>query len=139
MTEAVEGLIGGQRLVILAPQAVKIEAVSKASTLRKLGVAARVAGDHAGRSRTLNALLGGAKTTARSLARALHQLWLEVTGTLFLAIAAFGVLAIVREYAKFHAGQTTASRLAIVFAFTLAFAWFGVSSFWKVRRKSQHQ
>jgi hypothetical protein len=127
------------RPIILAPQAVKIEAVSKVSTLRRLGVAARVAGDHAGRSRTLGALLSGAKTTARSLGHALHQLWLEVTGTLFLAIAAFGALAMVREYEKFHAGQATAGRFAIVLGFTVAFAWFGVSSFWKVRRKRQHQ
>jgi len=110
--------------------------VSKLSTLRKLGVVARVARDQAGRSRTLSAIMSGVRTTLRSFWRAIHQLWLEVTGTLFLFIAAFGVIALVREYTKYQAGHTTASRVAVVACFTLTFAWFGLSSFWRVRRKS---
>jgi len=69
----------------------------------------------------------------------MHQLWLEVTGTLFLAIAFFGALALVREYTKYHSGQTTAGRVAIAVAFTASFAWFGLTSFWKVKRKSQRR
>jgi hypothetical protein len=111
--------------------------VGKVSTWQKLGVVARVAGQQAGRSRTLKAVKGAARTTLRSFARALHQLWLEVTGTLFLAIAAFGAVALVREYLKYEAGRATASRVAVALGFTLAFAWFGLSSFWKVKRKSQ--
>jgi hypothetical protein len=111
--------------------------VSKVSTLQKLGAAARVAGAQAGRSRTLTALMGGARATLRSFGRAAHQLWLEVTGTLFLAIATFGAAALVREYMKYQAGQTTASRVAIAACFTLAFAWFGLSSFFRVRRKRE--
>ena len=126
------------RCAIVSPRAVKIEAVSKVSTLRKLGVVARVAGQQAGRSRTLGAVMSGARTTARSFGRAAHQLWLEVTGTVFLAMALFGAAAAVREYMKYAAGHTTASRVAITVCFTLAFAWFGLSSFWKVKRKSQH-
>jgi len=38
---------------------------------------------------------------------------------------------------KYQAGRTTAGRVAIVICFTLAFAWFGLSSFWRVRRKGQ--
>jgi len=123
--------------VILSPQAVKIEAVSKVSTLRKMGVVARVARDQAGRSRTLSAIMSGARTTLRSFWHAIHQLWLEVTGTLFLFIAAFGAIALFREYTKYQAGHTTASRLAVVVCFTVTFAWFGLSSFWRVRRKGQ--
>jgi hypothetical protein len=131
-----------RRCVIVAPEAVKIEAVSKVSTLRKLGVVARVAGKMAGqrvgRNRTLRAATGAVATTARTFGRAANQLWLEVTGTVFLAMAAFGAAAGFREYTKYSAGQTTASRVAIAAGFTLAFAWFGLSSFWKARRKSQH-
>jgi hypothetical protein len=123
--------------VIVSPQAVKIEAVSKVSTLRKMGVVARVARDQAGRSRTLSAIMSGVRTTLRSFWHAIHQLWLEVTGTLFLFIAAFGAIALFREYTKYQAGHTTASRLAVVVCFTLTFAWFGLSSFWRVRRKGQ--
>jgi hypothetical protein len=104
-----------------------------------LGVAAQVARDQAGRSRTLSAIMGAVRTTARSFARAMHQLWLEVTGTVFLAMAALGGIALIREYMKYEAGHTTAGRVAIVVCFTLAFAWFGLSSFWRVRRKSQRQ
>lgn len=111
--------------------------MSKVSTLRKLGVAARVAGEQAGRSRTLGAIMSGVRATARSFGHALHHLWLEVTGTVFLAMAAFGAITLVREYVKYSAGRTTASRVAIAVAFTLTFAWFGLSSFWRVRRKGQ--
>jgi hypothetical protein len=111
--------------------------VSKVSTLQKLGAAARVAGAHAGRSRTLTAILGATKATLRSFGHAAHQLWLEVTGTLFMAIAVFGAGALVREYLKYQAGQTTAGRVAIAACFTLLFAWFGLSSFLKARRKQQ--
>jgi len=110
--------------------------VNKVSTLKTLSVVARVAGQQAGRSRTLSAIMSGVRATLRSFWHAMHQLWLEVTGTLFLSIAAFGAIALVREYTKYHAGQTTASRLAVVVCFTVTFAWFGLSSFWRVRRKS---
>jgi len=125
------------RCVIVAPETVKIEAVSKVSTLKKLGVVARVAGKQAGRNRTLNALFSGAKATLRSFGKAGHQLWLEVTGTLFLAVAVFGVGAVVREYMKYRAGGTTASRVAVAVCFTVMFAWFGLSSFTRVRKKHQ--
>ena len=32
---------------------------------------------------------------------------------------------------KYAAGQTTAGRVAIAVCFTLTFAWFGLSSFWR--------
>ena len=113
--------------------------MSKVSTLRKLGVVARVAGEQAGRSRTLSAIMKGVRATVSSFWHALHSLWLEVTGTLFLSIAAFGAIALVREYMKYQAGHTTAGRLAVAFAFTVTFAWFGLSSFWRVHRKGQRQ
>jgi len=124
------------RGVIVALEAVKIEAVSKVSTWKKLGVVARVATQQARRSRTLNAIMRGVRTTVRSFSRALHELWLEVTGTLFLVVAAFGAIALVREYTQYEAGRTTAGRVIIATCFTLVFAWFGLSSFWRVRRKS---
>jgi hypothetical protein len=110
--------------------------VGKVSTLRKLGVVARVAHQQAGRSRTLRAIQGAIGTTARSFGRAFHQLWLEAIGTVFLAMAVFGGVELVREYLKYQAGHATAGQVAIVTCFTAAFAWFGVTSFWRVRRKS---
>ena len=122
---------------IVAPKAVKIEAVSQISSLRKVGVALRVARGMAARSQRLNAVKRAARATVRSLAHILHLLWLEVTGTVFLAMAGIGGIALAREYAKYAAGRTTAGRVAIAVCFTLTFAWFGLSSFWRVHRKSQ--
>ena len=130
-----------RRCVIVAPEAVKIEAVSNVSNLRKFGAVARVAGKMAGqrvgRNRTLRAASGAVRTSARTFGRAANQLWLEVTGTVFLAMAAFGATAGVREYVKYSAGHAPASHVAIAAGFTVAFVWFGLSSFWKARRKSQ--
>ena len=81
--------------------------------------------------------MGAIRTTARSFAHAGHQLWLEVTGTVFLVMALFGGVTGFREYTKYAAGETTLGRVLIVACFTLTFTWFGQSSFWKVRRKSQ--
>jgi hypothetical protein len=92
------------RCVIVAPEAVKIEGVNTGSALRKLGAVARVAGEQAGRNRTLSAAMGGVRATARSFGRALHQLWLEVTGAVFLVMALSGLAALVREYTKYTAG-----------------------------------
>jgi hypothetical protein len=111
--------------------------VNKVSTLRKLGVVARVAGQQAGRSRTFSAVMSGVRTTGRSFGRAAHQLWLEVTGVIFLILALSFAGASVKEYEKYHAGAAVGSRLAAAICFTITFAWFGLSSFWRARRKSQ--
>jgi hypothetical protein len=127
------------RCVIVDPEAVKIEVVNVLASARKLGAAGRVVSrlmtEAAGRNRTLGAILSGFRTTIRSFRVAMRQLWLEVTGTVFLAMALMGGVAGAREYMKYHAGQTTAGRVAVAAAFTLTFAWFGLSSFWRVRRK----
>src|ERR1700739_4652135 len=123
--------------VIVAPRAVKIESVSKLSTWRKAGVVARVARPPAQRSRTFNALMSAARTTGRSFTRAMHQLWLEVTGGIFLLMALSFAGATFKEYGKYPADKAGPGRLGIVILCTLTFGWFGLSSFWKARRKSQ--
>ncbi len=105
------------------------------STVRKLSIAARIAAQHAGRTRTVGAVLKGARTTAAHFGRVLRQLWLEVTGFVFLALAFIGAGAFFREYARYQAGQTTSARVAVAIIFTLTFAWFGVTSFWRVWKR----
>jgi hypothetical protein len=136
MPSAAQWIAEANRCVIVAPEAVKIEAVNKVSALQKLGAAARVAGKQAGRNRTLRALMGAVRTTARSFGRAAHQLWLEVMGLFFLLMALSFAGATVKEYGKYHAGQAGSGRLTIAICVTLTFAWFGLSSFWRARRKS---
>ncbi len=111
--------------------------MSKVSTARKLGVAARVASEQAKRSRTVRAATGALSATARAFGRVLHQLWLEVTGLVFLVIAASGGFAAVKEYAKYAAGRVGMGRVVVAVCFTVTFAWFGVSSFWRVRQKGR--
>lgn len=122
---------------IVAPRPAKIEAVSKVSGWRKAGIVARVACDQAGRSRTVTAVTGAVRTTARSFGRVLHQLWLEVTGFIFLLMALSFGGASVREYGKYHAGQVGGGRLALGVVVSLTFGWFALSSFWRAGRKNQ--
>jgi hypothetical protein len=111
--------------------------VSKVSTAQKVGVVARVASQQVKRSRTVRAVKGAISTTARAFGKVLHQLWLEVTGLVFLIMAASGGAAVAHEYAKYHAGKAGVGRVVVAICFTLTFAWFGLSSFWRVRRKSK--
>jgi len=102
-----------------------------------VGTLARVLGQQAGKSQFGAAALSGLRATASSFARVLHQLWLEVTGFVFLAMALIGGLAIPREYAKYQAGTQGPARVLIALCFCVTFGYFGISSFWRVRRKGQ--
>jgi hypothetical protein len=105
------------------------------STGRKLGIAARIAGQQVKRTRTYGAVLTGARTTFRHLTGVIGQLWLEVTGFVFVAFAVAGLVGTVREYGAYHAGKAHISGVAAAAAFTLVFGWFGVSSFVSARSK----
>ncbi|HEX6802070.1 MAG TPA: hypothetical protein VF133_00190 [Terriglobales bacterium] len=109
--------------------------MANVSTARKLGIAARIAGQQVQRSRTYAAVLSGARATLSHFSAVAHQLWLEITGFIFLAFAGVGLVAMVREYSAYHAGKSGSGHIAAAAGFTLMFAWFGVSSFWRVRRR----
>jgi hypothetical protein len=109
--------------------------VSKVSTARKLGVVARVATDQAKRSRTLRAATQAASTTGRAFGRVAHQLWLEVTGVVFLLMALSFAGGAVREFSKYHTGQAGFRNALLAGGVALLFGWFGVSSFLRVKKK----
>ena len=96
-----------------------------------------MAGQQAKRSRTMRAATQAVATTGRAFGKVLHQLWLEITGVIFLLMALSFAGASVKEYGKYHAGQASLGRVAVAICFTVAFGWFGVSSFWRVRKKGQ--
>ncbi len=96
-----------------------------------------MATQQAKRSRTLRAASRALATTGRAFGRVLHQLWLEVTGVVFLIMALSLGAGSVREYGKYHAGQAGPGRMALAVCCTVIFAWFGVSSFWKVKKKGK--
>jgi len=109
--------------------------MGKVSTARKLGIATRIAGQQVRRTRTFAAVMKATRASASHWGKALGQLWLEVTGFVFLALAGIGVLALIREYGKYHAGRVGSGRLVLAVCFALLFGWFGVSSFWRVKKK----
>ncbi len=84
------------------------------------------------RGRLLTAAFNTGVDMARSAARGLHGLWLEITGFFFLVFAALGAVALWRES---QAPQANSTRLFLTSAFTLMFAWFGVTSFRRARQK----
>ena len=105
---------------------------------RKIKVAFRVAANMVQRSRMGRAALAGLHATARSFGQVLHQLWLEVTGFTFLAMAGVGAMAGIREYGKYQSGHASGpGRLLLAVCFTVSFAWFGLSSFWRVKRRAK--
>src|ERR1051326_2461901 len=109
--------------------------MASVSTARKLGIAARVAGKQISRTRTFGAVVQAGRATLSHTGRVLGQLWLEVTGVVFLVLGAIGLLALWREYVKHQAGQATSGRVVLAACFSALFLWFGLSSFWRIRRR----
>lgn len=105
--------------------------------MRKIGIATDIVSRRVGTSRTVVALRNGLRATTRSVGRVVHQLWLEVTGFTFFVLAVIGGIAGFREYVKYQAGQAEGlGRVILAVCFTATFVWFGVSSFWRVRKKN---
>jgi hypothetical protein len=109
--------------------------MAQLSTVRKLSILARVAASSAGRNRILGAAMNAARITGSHVGRVMHLLWLEVTGFVFLAIGTIAGLAIFREYHRYQAGQVGVNRVVLAVVLAIMFGWFGVSSFWRVRKK----
>jgi hypothetical protein len=105
---------------------------------RRIKLIFRAAANLLERSRMGRAVLSGIRATALSFGRVLHQLWLEVTGFMFLAIAGIGALAGIREYGKYQACHAAGpGRLVLAVCFTVSFTWFGLSSFWRIKRRAK--
>jgi len=100
-----------------------------------LGIAARIAGQQVRRTRTYGAVSSAARAATGRMLAVLHQLWLEITGFVFLAFAAGGWFAVIKEYTASHSGKGSSRDLAITFAFSLVFSWFAISSFGKARNR----
>jgi hypothetical protein len=97
---------------------------------------ARVAG-RTRQGRIAGAVLRGLEATGRSFARVLHLLFLEVTGFLFLCIGVIGGFASWREYQNMQGHPEFRYKFVVAVVFTLMFLWFGVTSFWRARRKNK--
>jgi hypothetical protein len=109
--------------------------VANVSTARKLSILGRMVAQQAGQSRTGGALLQAGKAFVSHASRVLHQLWLEVTGFIFLGIALICGFGLHHEYLEYQAGRVGPGRAWLAGGVTVMFIWFGLSSFWKSRRK----
>ena len=109
--------------------------MGNASTARKIGQAARVVTNSAGRTRLVGAVWAGARAAVGSFARVFHVLWLEVTGFVFLVLALMGVTAAVREYRKVGDGPADMHKVWAAGILTALFVYFGVTSFWRARKR----
>jgi hypothetical protein len=97
----------------------------------------RVAGTRTGKNRWVRAFYKAGSVTAGNVSRVLHVLWLEVTGLLFLFLALVGGGAAVKEYHLHAAGSGSAGKSLLAAFFAVVFAYFGVSSFWRSRRRQR--
>ncbi len=100
-----------------------------------LGTAIRVLRGGEGRRFALS-FMRGAGAFVGAVSKVLHLLFLEVTGFVFLCFAVVGGFATMREYPRMLAGQVSRGKFSVIVAFTVMFAWFGVTSFWRARRKA---
>ena len=66
--------------------------------------------------------------------RSLHQLWLEVIGALFIALAVIFALSAFQEYRKLATSQGGAWIVVSAVLLSLATLGFGIHSFWKARK-----
>ncbi len=110
--------------------------VSGISTAQKIFVAGRVAAQQMGRSRLLRVGWSALAASLGSVGRVLQLLWLQITGVFFVAFAVIGGLAFFREYRAWTADKVGPERALLALMFSLMFAYFGVSSFWRASRRS---
>lgn len=94
--------------------------------------AGRVAWRMARRHPLVNAAASVAGGFFRQLGRTLYALWLEIAGVFFTLFAVIGAGACWREY---RAGEFGSFRFLLSVCFTVLFAWFAASSFWRARRR----
>jgi len=85
--------------------------------------------------RLLRAVQSGVSGFAGPLRKVLHVLFLEVSGLIFLFISLGVISAFLREYRKYAMHETGVERVIVTAAVGAMFFYFGVSSFWRARRR----
>jgi len=85
--------------------------------------------------RYLRGFQSGAAAFWITLKGTLRVLFLEVSGLMFLTFTAVIVSAFLREYRKFAVHQVGLERVVLAGVVGAMFLYFGLSSFWRARRK----
>jgi hypothetical protein len=84
--------------------------------------------------RFVDATIVAVASTTRAVGRVLRALFLELTGLLFLIFTCIGAIAGFREYQAYNAGKIDAGRPLLALLFTIIFAYFALTSFWRSRQ-----
>jgi hypothetical protein len=89
-----------------------------------------------GRNRRIfSGIRSGAAVFFKSALATLHVLFLEVSGLIFLTFSLALVGEFVREYRKYATHQIGPQRVILAGAVGATFLYYGVSSFWRARRR----
>jgi hypothetical protein len=95
----------------------------------------RIAGRGARNSRVLKSGYAAAGNALRSLKRVLHLLFLQAAGLIFCLFAVAIVAELPRVYREQVAQKHGPGRLYLLAVLAFMFLWFGLTSFWRSRRK----
>jgi hypothetical protein len=95
----------------------------------------RLRGEPGRNQRYFRGLRAGASAFLTTLANTLRVLFLEVSGFIFLLFTAMIVSAFYREYRKYELHQAGLERVVLAGVVGVMFLYFGVSSFWRARRR----
>jgi len=95
----------------------------------------RIAAREARKSRVVQAGYAAAETTLRSLGRILHLIFLQIVGLFFCLFAVGLVARIPRAYHDQLTQNQGPGRTYLLAILSAMFLWFGLTSFWRSRRK----
>ena len=84
----------------------------------------------------MSLLIQTAWQVLRNMGRILHRLWLEITGAVFLAMAAFGSFSVWKEWRAYQSAQPGGElwKLVAALTFVIVRGGFGLHSFLRARR-----
>jgi hypothetical protein len=85
--------------------------------------------------RLAKGLVAGGRAVVKSTTRVAGILFLQVVGFMFVVLGLSFVYPALRELDKYRAGMQGPGRVITAFLFVLMFSYFGISSFWRARKK----
>ena len=95
----------------------------------------RLRGEPGRNRRIFRGIRSGSAVFFKTVLGTLHVLFLEVSGLIFLSFTAMIVTAFVRECRKYAMHQVGPERVILAGAVSTMFLYFGLSSFWRARRR----
>ncbi len=95
----------------------------------------RLKGTPGRNQRWFGGLRAGGGAFWKSVSHTLHLLFLEVSGLVFLIFTVGVGATFLREWHRYSAHETGVERVVVAGGISVMFFYFGLSSFWRARRK----